>query len=559
MITSRMQTVFAVFVIGFFSIILRLGYWQIIVGDKLRIEAAAQYMLSLIIPATRGTIVAADGSPLAMNQPGYLVYAQRKEIEDVAEFIQKISPLAGIDEASLAADLADPQRVWLPLLRKADTSIVEKLEALDLPGLGFEKESKRYYPEASMAAHLLGFVGSDQNGNDLGYFGLEGYYDRELRGKDGKLTTEKDVRGTPILVGNAMRIEPENGRTLTLWLDRTIQQIVEKKLLAGMEKYGAKEGTVVIMDPATGGILAMAHFPNYDPTHFADFDKTYYKNPAVGSSYEPGSTFKVLVMAAGINEKVITPGTTMNEDGPITVGEYKIRTWNNEYNGTTSMTDALVHSSNVGMVFVQRKLGEEKLLKYIHAFGFGVPSGIDLEDEQSPELRKSSEWREIDYATASFGQGIAVTPLQMVRAVAALANGGWLMEPHMVKEVVSDTGKRSVIAPRKLRQVISKTAASLVTEMMVAAVEEGEAKWAKPKGYRVAGKTGTAQIPVAGHYDDKKTIASFVGFAPADKPRFVMLVTLREPTSSQWGSETAAPLFFNIAREIFTYYGISPQ
>lgn len=554
-----MQTVFAVFVIGFFSIILRLGYWQIVVGDRLRIEAAAQYMLSLIIPATRGIIVAADGSPLAMNQPGYLVYAQRKEIENTADFIRKIAPLAGIDEASLAADLADPQRVWLPLLRKADTNIVEKLTELHLPGLGFEKESKRYYPEASMAAHLLGFVGSDQNGNDLGYFGLEGYYDRELRGKDGKLTTEKDVRGTPILVGNAMRIEPENGRTLTLWLDRTIQQIVEKKLLAAMEKYGAKEGTVVVMDPASGGILAMAHFPNYDPTYFADFDKMYYKNPAVGSSYEPGSTFKVLVMAAGINEKVITPATTMNEDGPVTMGEYKIRTWNNEYNGTISMTDALVHSSNVGMVFVQRKLGEEKLLKYIHAFGFGVPTGIDLEDEQSPELRKSAEWREIDYATVSFGQGIAVTPLQMVRAVAALANGGWLMEPHMVKEVVSDTGKRAAIAPRKISQVISKTTASLVTEMMVAAVEEGEAKWAKPKGYRVAGKTGTAQIPVAGHYDDKKTIASFVGFAPADNPRFVMLVTLREPTSSQWGSETAAPLFFNIARDIFSYYGISPQ
>lgn len=249
----------------------------------------------------------------------------------------------------------------------------------------------------------------------------------------------------------------------------------------------------------------------------------------------------------------------MDESGPVQIGPYVIRTWNNEYNGKISMTEVLEHSSNVGMVFVAQQLGREKLLAAIRKFGFGKLTNIDLEDEASPELRPDKEWAVVDEYTASFGQGIAVTPIQMVRALAALANGGKMMEPHVVKEIKDAKGKVTTVQPKVVSQVISPETARIVTEMMVAAVDNGEAKWAKPKGYRVAGKTGTAQIPVAGHYDATKTIASFVGFAPADKPRFVMLVTLREPSSSPWGSETAAPLFFTIARDLFTYWGIPPQ
>ena len=223
------------------------------------------------------------------------------------------------------------------------------------------------------------------------------------------------------------------------------------------------------------------------------------------------------------------------------------------------MTKVLERSSNVGMVYVGRKLGKEKLIGFMKQFGLGAPTGIDLEEETSPELRPERAWSEIDLATASFGQGIAVTPIQMIRAVGALANNGALMEPHVVASIVDERGKAVDIKPKKVRQVISPSTARIITEMMVAAVDNGEAKWAKPKGYRIAGKTGTAQIPVAGHYDEDKTIASFVGFAPADNPRFVMLVTLREPSSSPWGSETAAPLFFTISRDLFTYWGIPPQ
>ena len=547
-------------IIGAFVLILfRLFYWQVFSGDALRLQASAQYYLEFTLPATRGSITASDGNPLVMNTPAYLVYAQPKLVADHAQFAKLISGPLGLDEKTVLSEISEEGRIWEPLARKVDTETVDLLRPLKLRGLGFEPESKRYYPEASMAAHLLGFVGSDQNGNDKGYFGLEGYYDRELRGTDGHIQVEKDVRGAPIVIGGEKRTGAENGRSLGLWIDRTIQRIAEKRLNEGIAKYGAKEGSVVIMDPKSGGILAMASYPSYDPMQYVSYDKALYKNPIVAGTYEPGSTFKVLVMAAALNENAVKATTVMDEAGPVQVGDYTIKTWNNEYHGAQTMTDVIQHSSNVGMVYVEKKLGKEKFITYIRSFGFGKPTGIDLEDEISPELRRDNEWGEIDLATASFGQGIAVTPLQMIRAVSTIANGGRLVEPQMVRKTIDAKGKVIEIKPKLGKQIISRQAAEITTEMMINAVDNGEAKWAKPKGYRIAGKTGTAQIPVSGHYDNTKTIASFVGFAPADDPAFVMLVTLREPSSSQWGSETAAPLFFTIARDIFMYKGIAPQ
>jgi cell division protein FtsI/penicillin-binding protein 2 len=464
-----------------------------------------------------------------------------------------------LDPKVLTTQLSDPNRVWLPLAHKVESEKADTLKSLNLAGLGFEKEPKRYYPEASMAAHLLGFVGSDVNGEDVGYFGLEGKYERELGGKNGSIQLEKDAQGNPILIGEARRIEPEDGRSLVLWLDRVIQEIVERRLAEGMQRYGAQEGTIIVMDPKSGGILAMANLPSYDPRAYSTFDKALYKNPAVAASYEPGSTFKTFVMGAGLEERAVTPTTTMDEAGAVPIGEYNIRTWNNEYHGKITMTQVLQYSSNVGMVFVGQKLGEDKLISYIKDFGFGDLTLVDLEDEATPELRPEREWGPIDFATASFGQGIAVTPLQMVTAAASLANDGKLMKPRVVKEIRDRRGNIIPIAPEVVKQVLSPASARVLTEMLVFAVDNGEAKWAKPKGYRLAGKTGTAQIPVAGHYDENKTIASFVGWGPADNPRFVMLVTLREPKSSPWGSETAAPLFFTIAKDIFSYWGIPPQ
>ncbi|MEK7533198.1 MAG: penicillin-binding protein 2 [Patescibacteria group bacterium] len=557
--SSRSSVLFSAFVVCFCVLLLRLVYWQIISADRLGREASRQHFVELAVPASRGEIMDKGGNPLVVNQPAFLVYGEPRNIKDISAFSKVVSPVLSLNAEEVLNKLSQPNLVWVPLAHKVELSLVQTLRIQNIAGLGFEKEPKRFYPEASTAAHLLGFVGSDVNGVDQGYFGLEGYYDRQVRGIDGIMRLEKDAHGAPILIGQEERIPPQDGRTLVLHTDKAVQQIVERKLKEGIARYGAKEGSVVVMDPATGGIIAMASFPNYDPRSFSAFDKSLYKNPIVGSSYEPGSTFKAFIMAAAINEKLITPDTIMDESGPVQIGQYVIRTWNNEYHGKITMTQVLEHSSNVGMVFVAQKLGHEKLLAAMKRFGFGKPTNIDLEDESSPELRADKDWGEVDDYTASFGQGIAVTPIQMVRAVAALANGGRMMEPHVVKEIRAAKGKNIVVPAKISAQVVSPETARIVTEMMVAAVDNGEAKWAKPKGYRVAGKTGTAQIPVAGHYDASKTIASFVGFAPADKPRFVMLVTLRETSSSQWGSETAAPLFFTIARDLFTYWGIPPQ
>lgn len=555
----RLWSAFAAIVVIYSLVIARLFYWQVIAGSDLRAEASSQYYLELPLPSQRGTIVASDGKPLVMNEPAFLVFAQPRDITNINTFVDRVSAVLELDPSELLTRLSEPDRAWVPLGHKINNEKTTSLKSLNLEGLGFEKEPKRYYPEASAAAHLLGFVGSDEFGQDRGYFGLEGYYDRELGGKDGKLQLEKDVRGAPILINQPLRIEPENGRTLELWLDRTVQRFVEERLKEGIARYGAREGSVIVMDPKTGGIVAMASYPNYDPVNYTRFDKNLYKNTVVADSYEPGSTFKALIMGAALNEKKVTPTTTTNESGSVTIGEYTIRTWNNQYHGQITMSQVLQYSSNVGMVYVGRQLGKDLMLRYLDTFGLGTLTHIDLQDEFSPDIRPPDEWREIDLATTSFGQGIAVTPLQMVRAVGVLANGGALMEPHVVRAIIDGSGKRSEVKPKKVRDVISKAAATVTTEMLINAVDNGEAKWAKPPGYRIAGKTGTAQIPVAGHYDDEKTIASFVGYAPADDPKFVMLVTLREPTSSPWGSETAAPLFFTIARDLFSYWGIPPQ
>lgn len=556
---TRIWIVFSTLGVLYASLIVRLFYWQVIRSPSLRLAAASQYSLTFTLPSQRGSIIASDGKSVVINKSAYLVFAEPKKINSIPSFSDSVASVLGKESKDLIALLGDSSREWVPIDHKVEASRVDQLKNLKLTGLGFEKEPKRYYPESSMAAHLVGFVGSDENGKDTGYFGLEGFYNRELAGKDGGLATEKDIRGAPILIGETHRVEPQDGRNLVLWLDRTVQRIVERRLSEGVAKYGAKEGSVVVMDPKSGGILAMASLPSYDPANFGEYSRELYKNPVVAGSFEPGSTFKVLIMAAGIEGGLVTPSTMADETGPVRVGEYFIRTWDDKYRGQISMTDTLVHSSNVGMVFVGKKLGREGMLSALHNFGLGEFTGVDLQEEAAANLRKDSEWGDIDLATASFGQGIAVTPIQMVRAVAAIANGGSLVVPRVVKEIRDMTGKTIMMKPGKTRTVLSPSTARIVTEMMIAAVDRGEAKWAKPKGYRIAGKTGTAQIPVSGHYDATKTIASFVGFAPADDPRFIILVTLREPTSSPWGSETAAPLFFTIAKDLFSYYGIAPE
>lgn len=560
--TSRLRILKIVFTLGVVGIWLRLAWWQAVVASDLRLQAQLQRTTSLQLPASRGQIRARDGFPLVANQESYLVYADPQKFRADREAVLRLWEL--VPPASTSALFSQPTQVadlsWVPLAHQISRQAKEKIEQLGLAGLGFEPEPARMYPEGTTSAHLVGFVGQDENGLPTGYFGLEGYYNRQLSGKPGRVTLEQDALNRPILIGSQNRILPQPGADLVTSVDRTIQFIAFTKLAAALERYGATAGTVTVMEPSTGKILAMVSLPGYDPGQYARFPSDLYKNPVISESYEPGSTFKVIVMAAALDAQVVQPDTRCDKcSGPRSVSGYTIRTWNDKYYPVSTMTEVIQHSDNIGMVWVGQKLGERRLLGYLKKFGFGQSTGVDLQEESAPELREQSQWRDIDLATASFGQGIAVTPLQMVRAVGVLANMGKLPTPHVVDQTVTSGRSRPVNQPKLRPGVISTAAAAQITQMMINSVNRGEAKWAKPEGFLIAGKTGTAQIPVAGHYDQEKTIASFVGFAPADDPQFVMLVTLREPQTSPWGSETAAPLWFDIAKEIFRYLKIGPS
>ena len=553
------------FLLLFLGILTRFFYWQILKADELKAKAEGQHFENLQTPAIRGEIHFNDGFILASSRPTFLLFATPKilsEIEkkDLATILAKFLADNKEEEKAFKEEFSNKlsqNLFWVQLQKSLSLETKRELERLKLKGIDFQETSNRFYPEGSSSAQLLGFVGSNQRGEDTGYFGLEGFYNGELKGISGNIRQEKDALGLPILFGTLLGKPAKNGQNIETNIDRTIQFIVEQTLQKDMEKYGAKAASALVMDPKTGAILAMASFPNYDPAKFSKFPKEYYRNPLVADSYEPGSTFKVLVMASAINEDLIKPDTKCDQcSGPLTLGGFNIRTWNNEYRKDITMTETIVHSNNIGMVFVGKKLGLDKMYSYLENFGMGNITGIDLQDEGVVDLRQKKDWKEIDLATASFGQGVLVTPIQMIRAVAAIANGGKLVQPQVVRRI--EGNKSFGIKPRIIREVIKEDTAKIITEMMVKAVDEGEAKYAKPKGFKIAGKTGTAQIPIAGHYDPNKTIASFVGFAPADNPKFIMLVRFDQPSSSVFGAETAAPTFFSIAKQLFTYYKIAP-
>ncbi|MEJ2347643.1 MAG: penicillin-binding protein 2 [Patescibacteria group bacterium] len=567
---TRLKLVSGFFLIIFIIVLVRLFFWQVIKGKDLSAQAREQYQSGKSITAPRGNILASDMTWLAARTEAWLIYASIPDIkESPRKIADKLAPFFVEDLEDREALLVEVERivslldrkeiVWVPIKHKVDTDIKKNIEALGISGIGFEKEETRVYPEASTAAQLLGFVGKDSEGEDVGYFGLEGYYNSPLSGKSGFLSRERDARGLPIAIGDTTEVSAIAGVDLLTHIDKTIQLLVEKRLSEGIEKYGAVEGTAIVMNPKNGAVLAMASFPSYDPAKYSEFGDQFFKNPAVSDTFEPGSVFKILVMAAGLDSDAVEPDTKCEIcDGPLKLDKYYIRTWNNEYHPDSTMLDVIVNSDNVGMAYVGQKMGADTLYDYLSAFGIGKETGIDLQGEVSPSLREKGSWNIVDLATASFGQGVAITPIQMVKAVSAIANDGIIVKPQVVDKILGESWGDD-IKPEIGERVISEKTANEITAMMVEAAKNGESKWTYLRGFKVAGKTGTAQIPIAGHYDEEKTIASFIGFAPADDPDFVMLVTLREPQTSPWASETAAPLWYNIAKDLFIYFGIQPE
>lgn len=558
--TARLRFAFFLLVFCFFLVILRLFYWQVVKADELSLLGQSQYDAFIKLAPKRGEIKTSDGFSLAANKVTYLVFASPKDIKETEKekTAKLIAATFSLDVASVSA-LLKMDRVWVPIQSGVDTQLKDEIEKLNLPGLGFEEQTTRFYPEASIAAQLLGFVGKDNKGDDKGYFGLEGYYDRQLRGKTGIAVSVRDALGKPILSHMNDASGAVDGRSVVLSVDRVIQYLAERYLREGIEKYGAAGGMVGIIDPKTGNVLAMASYPSFDQRTYTDYSSDLYKNPFVSNLYEPGSTFKSLVMAAGLDSKVVKPDTKCPVcDKPISLSGYEIRTWDNKYFKDTTMVDVIKHSDNTGMVYVGSMLGTGRLLSYLHKFGIGETTGIDLQGEVAQDLRQEDKYYPLDAATLTFGQGISVTPIELLSAFASIANDGKRFEPHVVSKIETPDGQTITIVPKVVERPISASTAKVMTEILVNAVSNGEAKWAKPKGYTIAGKTGTAQIPISGHYDANKTIASFIGFAPAYNPKFAMLVIIDRPTTSIYGADTAAPVFFDIAKDIFTYYNIPP-
>lgn len=568
---NRLTIVSFIFLLWFLAVLFRLFYWQGVRADELAEAGRRQYERSVIATGDRGIITTADGYPLVLNEPIYTVAAipDNLSMADSQAIPLLLAKLASIREASSSAQLptADellarirrPNRKWVPLIPGLTKTERQAIEELEIDGIAFEQGSRRVYPEASLAAHLTGFLGKDERGLPRGYFGIEGKYNLELQGRLNKQVRETDAVGHPLLSKNPSEMDSPDGRSLTLTLRRDIQYLVARHVLEGMQKYGAKAIDVVVMDPLSGKILASVAYPNYDPARYGIFPQNLLKNPVVADGYEPGSTFKVLTIAAGIELGKISPSTRcMDCAGPKTIGKYTIKTWNNQYTPGITMQEALTKSDNTAMVSIASAIGKDDFLSMISKFGIGEKTGVDLQDETSPRLRERKDWSEIDIATASFGQGIALTPIQMLNAVNVIANGGVLLRPTVVSKITSDE-QEFVQEPTIIRQVISKETAETVARMMQESASNGDARWTLPRSYSIAGKTGTAQIPIDGHYDAERTIASFVGFSPAQDPKFSMLVRIVEPTSSQWGSETAAPLWFAIAKDLFVNFGITPS
>ena len=549
----KIKLLFLAFLLLFGAIIVKLFIIQIIHP----VSSNDAYLHTNKIYPERGLIMDRNNAPLALNQNSYQLYVEPKNIGNKFEIAQKISAILGEPEASIEARI-DDTKVWVAIQSGIDEDKKKAIAALNLPGVGFDYQMKRYYPEASLSAHLLGFVGKNTAGEDIGYFGLEGYYDDDLKGLPGLMESERDLAGRPILIGTQQRVAPENGRNLILTIDKTVQEINKRNLKEGMDLYKAKQGCAITADPMTMQILALVCLPDYDASQYFLYSEADFKNPAISDLFEPGSIFKPLIMAAAIQEKKIKPDDTYNETGPVNVSGYNIQTWDNTYKGWITMTQILEKSSNVGMVYVGSKLGNNLTYSYIKKFGFGQPTGIDLQGEVGGYIPPQSQWYPIDYATVTFGQGIAMTPIQIIRAFASVINGGQLLKPYVVEKMVSPA-KTNVISPKVEGRVISDWTSAVIRKMLVSVVKHGEVHWARPAGYSMGGKTGTAQIPIQGHYDPNKTIASFIGFAPADQPKFITMVMLREPQASEWGSETAAPIFFNIAKDLIVYYNIPPD
>lgn len=544
----------------------RLFYLQVLQHDRYAQAAEKQHFNTRYVQGQRGTIFLKDFKvkntyyPLATNRELFTVAVSPKIVTDVEGVTKALTEVLGASTSTVADKLAKKDDSYEVIKKSVDSDTVDALKARGLAGLIYDKEVGRYYPEKEIGAHVSGFLGFSGD-TRVGQYGLESYYEKDLRGEQGILDAEFDTGGRLIITQAGDVKEPAAGSDLYTTIDRTIQYFACQKLDDAVKKHGADSGSVIIMDPFTGAIYALCDSPAYDPNEYSKVDSSgVYTSGAVSRAYEPGSVFKAITMAAAINEHKVTPDTTYVDAGEVKIGKYTIKNSDLKAHGVTTMTDVLDDSLNTGAIFAGRQIGAGVFKKYVRDFGFGDVTRIDIAAEARGNISRLDEPSEIYPATASFGQGITVTPIQILTAYAAMANGGYIVRPYIVESVKKPDGSSETVKPKIVRQVISAQTANTIAAMLVSVVERGHGKKAQVKGYYVAGKTGTAQVSSGnGGYDAHKTIGSFVGFAPLKDPKFVMIAKLDNPKDVQFAESTAGPLFGDIAKFLLDYLEVPTE
>ena len=528
--------------------------WQVIEHYRFVAWAEAEHQNELIIPSRRGEIRDQHGYLLAADLVEYDISASPEIISDPQDMADRLHNLLNIPRDEILQSLTS-DKLWVPIVSGVSQSEAETIFDWDLLGLQIEPQTKRVYPEGDLGAHLIGFV----NTNGDGFYGVEGYYNNMLRGKPGLQAGERSPFGEIIPLGASHFIPPLSGATLYLTVDRSIQHLIQRELEQAIKQYGAQGGSVVVLDPKTGAILGMANYPSYDPNRYSTSDDNLFTDPTVSEQYEPGSVFKIITMAAGLDAGAVGPQGTIYDGGSIEVGGRVIYNWDRQGHGIVDMTDVLAKSLNVGVAQVAVGLGKERFYTYVKRFGFGQLTEVDVENEGPGTLKtpRDATWHASDLGTNSFGQGIAVTPVQIASAVGAVANDGLLMKPYIVQQIVE--GERTLqVKPTIVRRAISEETATTLTTMLVDALNRANSQ-ALISGYQIAGKTGTAQIPVPGGYHPTLTLTSFVGYLPVDDPQVLVLVIIDRPATSKWGSDTAAPAFRRIVEQLVVLLDIPPD
>ncbi|MEE9258304.1 MAG: penicillin-binding protein 2 [Nitrospinaceae bacterium] len=551
---SRLTVVSVLFILYGAGLVARLFYLQVLQHDELVARSAKQYLKTANIFYGRGLIFDRNMNELASNIEIESVYVTPSEILDKKHTAQVLASALKLKRRDVYRKISR-QKSFVWIKRKCSPKATEFLRKKNLPGVGFISEHKRFYPKRQLAANVLGFVGMDNQG----LAGIEHQYHSLLKGATVRTVMQKDAKGRLVRIFDESSRPKAPSHDIVLTIDEVIQFITEYHLKKQVKKYKAKGGVAIVMDPNTGDIYALANEPQFNPNNYGAYPRKTWKNRAVVHSYEPGSIFKPIVAAAALETGAARPNDIFFcENGKFSVGQVRIGEAANHKFGWLTMKDIIAKSSNIGAIKIAQQLGGRKFHHYIKQFGFGVKSGIGLPGESAGQFKDFSQWSSLSLASISFGHEIGVTPIQMTAALAAIANGGNLIQPRIVKAILKEGKPVETFKPKVVRRVISKKTSRQMVDILKRVVKNGTGRAAAVKGYDVAGKTGTAQKfdRKTRSYSKTAFLSSFIGFAPADAAKLVVLVMIDEPQGNYWGGTVAGPVFRNISKQVLRYLSV---